>query len=57
MLKSAKAKEDGLLATESHQLCEQKIHKIGAAMKAHVYGAEKISTTKHKQFQVHLNRV
>jgi len=34
MLKSAKAKVDDLLATESHQLCEQTIHKIHAAMEA-----------------------
>jgi len=56
MSKSVKAKVDNLLATESHQLCEQKIHKIRAAMEALVYGAEKVSTTKLWQFQVHLNR-
>jgi hypothetical protein len=55
MLKSAKAKVDDLLAKESHQLREQKIHKICAAMEAVVYGAEKVSTTKHRQFQVCLN--
>jgi len=53
--KSAKAKVDGLLATESHQLCKQQIHKILAAMEALVYGAEKVSTTKCRQFQVCLN--
>jgi len=56
MSKSAKAKVNDLLAKESHQLREQKIHKIRAAMEAVVYGAEKVSTTKHRQFQVHLNR-
>jgi hypothetical protein len=56
MLKSAKAKVDDLLATESHQLREQKIHKIRAAMEAVVCGAEKVSTTKCRQFQVRLNR-
>jgi len=57
MLKSAKAKVDDLLAMESHQLREQKIHKIRAAMEALVYGAEKVSTTKRRQFQMRLNRV
>ena len=56
MSKSAKATVDELLARESHQLCEQKISKIRAAMEALVYGAEKVSTTKHRQFQVRLNR-
>jgi len=56
MLKSVKAKVDDLLATESHQLHEQMIHKIRAAMEALVYGAEKVSSTKRRQFQVRLNR-
>jgi len=56
MSKSAKANVDDLLANESHQLCEQKIHKIRAAMEAVVYGAEKVSTAKRRQFQVRLNR-
>jgi hypothetical protein len=56
MSKSAKAKIDDLLAKESHQLREQKIHKIRAAMEAVVYGAEKVSTTKRRQFQVRLTR-
>jgi len=56
MLKSVKAKVDDLLAMESHQLRKQKIHKIRAAMEALVYGAEKISTTKCRHFQVRLNR-
>jgi len=56
MSKSAKAKVDDLLATESHQLRDQKIHKIRAAMEALVYGAEKVSTTQRRQFQVRLNR-
>jgi len=54
--KSAKAKVDDLLAKESHLLSEQKIHKIRAALEAVVYGAEKVSTTKRRQFQVRLNR-
>jgi len=56
MWKSVKAKVDDLLATEFHQLHKQKIHKIHAAMEALVYGAEKVSTIKRKQFQVHPNR-
>jgi hypothetical protein len=56
MLKSAKANADDSLATESHQLCEHKIHKIRAAMEALAYEAEKDSTPKHMQFQVCLNR-
>jgi len=46
MSKSAKAKVDEQLATESHQLREQKIHKICAAMEVQVYGAEKVTTSK-----------
>jgi len=56
MSKCVMAKVDDLLVNESHQLRKQKIHKIPAAMEAVVYGAEKISTTKRRQFQVHLNR-
>jgi len=54
--KSAKAKVDELLATESHQLRQQKIHRIRAAMDVQVYGAEKVTTSKRRQFQVRLNR-
>jgi len=56
MSKSGKAQVDELLARESHQLREQKIHKIHAAMVVQVYGAEKVTTTKQRQFQVRLNR-
>ena len=56
MSKSAKAKVDNLLATESHQLREQKIHKICAAKEALMYGADKVSSTKCNQFQLRLNR-
>ena len=56
MSKTAKTQVDDELAKESHQLREQKIHKIHAAMEAHVYGAETVSTTKHTQCQVRLNR-
>jgi hypothetical protein len=54
MSKSAKAKLDEQLATESHQLREQKIHKIFPAMEVLVYGAEKVTTSKRRQFQVRL---
>jgi len=56
MSKSAKAQVDELLARESHQLREQKIHKIRGAMEVQVYGAEKVTTTKRSQLQVRLNR-
>jgi len=50
MSKSVKAKVDDLLARESHQLREQKIHKICTAMEALGYGAEKLSITECRQF-------
>ena len=56
MSRSVTAKVDDLLATESHQLCEERIHIIHAVMEALVYGAEMVSTTKRSQFQVRLNR-
>jgi len=56
MSNSAIAKVDDLLAQESHQLCEQKIPKIRAAMVAIVDRAEKVSSTKRRQFQVRLER-
>jgi hypothetical protein len=56
MSKSAKFKVDNLLPMESHLLREQKIPNICTAMKALVYGAEKVSTTKRRQFLVRLNR-
>jgi len=56
MSKSAKAKVDDMVATASYQLREHKNHKIHAAMEALVYGAEKVSSTKHRQFQLRLNR-
>ena len=56
MSKSVKAKVDDLLATESCQLREQKIHTIRAAMEALVYGAEQVSSSKCRQFQLRLNR-
>jgi hypothetical protein len=55
MSKSAKAKVDDLVATEFHQLREQKVRQIRAAMEDLVYGAEKVSSTKRRQFQVRLN--
>jgi len=55
MSKSAKAKVDDLLARESHHLREQKIHKICAAMDVQLYRAEKITTSKRRQFQVRPN--
>jgi len=48
MSKSAKAKVDDLLATESYQWREQKIYNILAAMDAHVYGAEEVSLMKRR---------
>jgi len=56
MSKTAKAKVDELLAREFHYLREQKIHKIHAAMEVQLHGAEKVTTSKQRQFQVHLNR-
>jgi len=56
MLKSAKASVDDLLARESHHLCKHKIDMISAAMEALLYGAERVSTIIHRQFQIHLNR-
>jgi hypothetical protein len=45
---------DEQLATELHQLREQKIHKIHAAMEVLVHGADKVTTSKRRQFQVRL---
>jgi hypothetical protein len=56
MWKSVKVKVDDLLATETHHLRKHKIHKIRAAIEALVYGADKVSSTSHRQFQVGLNR-
>jgi hypothetical protein len=56
MLKSAKAKLDKLVSIQSRQLWEQKIYTICAALKTLDYGVEMVSTTKHMQFQVSLNR-
>jgi hypothetical protein len=46
MSKTAKARVDEWLATESHQLWVQNIHKIRAAMEVLVYGADKVTTSK-----------
>jgi len=54
MSKSVKAKLDELLARESHQLREQKIHKISAPMGIQLYGTEKVTTSKRSQFQFRL---
>ena len=54
MSKSAKAKVDEQLATESHQLREQTIHKTCTAIEVLVYGAEKVTTSKRRQFQLRL---
>jgi len=56
MSKSAKGKVDELLAWESHELWEQKFHKIRAAMEVQLYGAGKVTTSKWRQFQLRLNR-
>jgi hypothetical protein len=54
MSKSVKAKLDEQLALDSHQLRDHKIHKFRAAIESLVYGAEKVATSKRRQFQVHL---
>jgi hypothetical protein len=51
-----KAKVDHLLGMESHQLHEQKIIKISAAMEALLYGAEMVCTTKYRKFLLRPNR-
>jgi len=56
MSKSAMAIVDDLLATESHQLFEHKIHNIRPALEVPLYGSETVSSTKRRHFQVHLNR-
>jgi hypothetical protein len=56
MSKSAKAKVDELWPSESHQLREYQIYRICAGMEALVNGDETVSTTKRRQFSVHLNR-
>ena len=56
MSKSAKAKVDGQLARDFHQLREGKIQIICAAMEVQVWGAAKVTTTRRRQFQVCLNR-
>jgi hypothetical protein len=56
MSKFVKAKVDELLARESHHWQEQKNHEIHAAMEVHLYGAEKVTTSKRRQFEVLLNR-
>jgi hypothetical protein len=48
---------DELQARESHQLREQKIHIIHAAIEVELNGAEKVTTSKRRQFQVCLNAV
>jgi len=52
MSKSAKARVGDVLAKESHQLREQKIHKIPASMEALVFRAEMVSPTERRQCQV-----
>jgi len=53
---SATAQVDDLLTMVSQQLHERKSPRIRAALEALVYWAEKVSSTKRKQFQVGLNR-
>jgi len=55
-LKSAKAKEDDQLAREFHQIREQRIHKTGATMEVLVYGVQKVTTTKCRQYLVAQDR-
>jgi hypothetical protein len=56
MSKSAKPKVDELFARDSHYSGEQKIHKICAAMEVLLGGAEKVTTSEERQFQMHQNR-
>jgi len=56
MTKSGKAKVDEQLAWESYLLWEQNIHKIWVAFEVQVYGAEKVTTTKWRQFQLYSNK-
>jgi len=44
------------LARESHQLQDQKIHKLRVAMEVQVYGAAKVTTSKQTQYPVYLTR-
>jgi hypothetical protein len=55
MSKSTKANVNQQLARESHQLQEQKIEKIIAAMKVLVYGAANVTISKQRHVQVCLN--
>ena len=54
MSKSAKAKVVKHLARESYHIREQKIHSIRGAMAVQLSGAEKVTTSKGRHFQVHL---
>jgi len=56
MSKCAKAQVQELLTRESNDLRKQKIYRIRSAMAALGYGAAMVSTTKRRQFLVHLNR-
>ena len=56
MSKSVKTKVDELLERESHHLQVQKIHKIHATMEGQLYGAQKVTTSKRRKYQVRLNR-
>jgi len=56
MSKSANARVDEVLETESHHLRVQKIRRIHAAMEVQLYEAEKVTTSKRRQCQVHRNR-
>jgi len=51
MSKSAKAKVDEQLATESHKLRHQTIHKICAAMEVQLYRAEKVQHRTEANFR------
>jgi len=57
MLFSGKPKVGDLSARESHRIEEHRNNKICAAMEVLVYGAEKVFTIKHCQFQVCLNTI
>jgi hypothetical protein len=54
MSKSMKVKVDEQFATKSNQLQEQMIHTIRTSLEVLVYRPEKVTTSKQRQFQVHL---
>ena len=56
MLKSGKAIVEKQLTREPDQLRQQNIHQMHTSMEVPVYGPEKFTPTKRREFQVHQNR-